>query len=584
MNQFFKFLIASILGVFISLLIMIFIGIGMISSLGKKEKVSIKSNSVLELKLNYPISERSANDGLGELELPGFPKMAGLGLNDILLNIEKAKNDANIKGIYLNISIVSAGFAQCKEIRDKLTDFKSAGKFVVAYSEVYTQKAYYLASVADKVYMNPAGMFEFVGLSANYTFYKNALDKLGIEPQIIKVGTFKSAVEPYILDKMSEPSKLQTREYLGDIYKQFLTEIGESRNLTTDQLHSFANNLEITGPNAAMEKGLVDFLTYEDQVDDTLKMMSEISGKLNIVKISKYNKVPAPIEKLEKNKIAVIYANGAIMSGSGDNETIGSVTLVEAIRDAHEDNNVKAIVLRINSPGGSALASEVIWRELMLAKAKKPVIASMSSVAASGGYYIACASDYIMALPNTITGSIGVFGVIPNTKKFFNDKIGITFDGVKTADHADMISLTRPMTPEEKAFIQTSVNQTYDIFTQRVADARGMSQADVKLIGEGRVYSGTKALEINLVDELGGIKEAIAMAAKKADIENYRIKELPVQKDPLEEILAQLSQASISAPLAKLIGDRAVSELKTLKEFSEMTGIQARIPYSISIN
>ncbi|MFT6849270.1 MAG: protease-4 [Sphingobacteriales bacterium] len=584
MNQFFKFLIASILGVFISLLILIFIGIGMISSVGQKEKVTIKPNSILELRLNYPITERSANDGLGELELPGFPKMAGLGLNDILQNIEKAKTDENIKGIYLNISIVSAGFAQCKEIRNKLTEFKTAGKFVLAYSEVYTQKAYYLASVADKIYLNPAGMFEFVGLSANYTFYKNALDKLGIEPQIIKVGTFKSAVEPYILDKMSEPSKLQTREYLGDIYSQFLTDIGESRNLPSTQLHSYANNLEITGPGAAADKGLVDYLTYEDQVDDTLKIMSGVIGKLNLVKISKYNKVPAPIEKLEKNKIAVIYASGAIMSGSGENETIGSVTMVKAIKDAHEDDNVKAIVLRINSPGGSALASEVIWRELMLAKAKKPVIASMSSVAASGGYYIACAADYIIALPNTITGSIGVFGVIPNTKKFFNDKVGITFDGVKTADHADMISLTRPMTPEERAFMQTNVNHTYDIFTQRVADARGISQADVKLIGEGRVYSGSKALEINLVDELGGIKEAIVMAAKKAGIENFRIKELPVQKDALEEILSQLSQASIKAPLAKLIGEKATEELKTLKEFSQMSGIQARLPYSISIN
>jgi protease-4 len=456
-----------------------------------------------------------------------------------LANIKKAKTDANIKGIFLDESYMLSGQGTTEEIRNALIDFKKSGKFIVAYAEVYTKGFYYLASVADKVYINPKGIFEFDGFSSQVTFLKGALDKLGIEAQVIKVGTFKSAVEPLVLTKMSDANRLQVTSYLGSLYDHFLSGISKSRGINKDSLFNYANEMRIKQPEDALKYKLVDGLKYKDELIAELKSRLDVKAKNDIksVELSEYTKSTSDDTKqVSTNRIAVIYASGDIASGDGDDNSIGSETTSKALRKVRLDDKIKAVVLRVNSPGGSSLASDVIWREVMLTKKVKPIIVSMGDVAASGGYYISCAADSIFAEPNTITGSIGIFAILPNMQKLFNDKLGVTFDGVKTGQYADLGNTSRPLTPAEKAILQNQINRGYDDFTKAVAAGRHKTQAYINSIGQGRVWTGAQALKIGLVDRLGNIDDAVKSAAKKAKLKDYRLVAYPEQKSVLDKL------------------------------------------------
>lgn len=588
MKDFFKFVFASMIGFILSFFVVFLIVIAlitaMISSAGTEGKVSIASNSVLHLSLDYPIKERTDKNPFAELDLFGLESKKMIGLNDILTNIKSAKNDNRIKGIYLDVSSINSGMATIEEVRNALIDFKKSKKFIIAYSEVYSQGAYYLASVADKIYLNPEGMVDFRGLSSEIVFFKGALEKLDIEAQIIKVGTYKSAVEPFILDKMSEPNRQQVSSFLGSMYDHLLSEISKSRKISKEELFSIADSAKIRSPKDALAFKMVDGLKFKDEVLDELKKLTSVDKNkdLKSVSIENYSESEDVKEEPSKNRIAVIYANGEITGGEGDDETIGSERISRAIRKARTDDKVKAIVLRINSPGGSALASDVIWRETILAKKSKPLIVSMGDLAASGGYYIACAADSIFAQSNTITGSIGVFGIIPNMQKFFNNKLGITFDGVKTGKFADLGSISRPLTDGEKMIIQLEVNKTYDTFTKKVAEGRKKNQKYIDSIGQGRVWSGTEALKIGLVDKIGNINDAIVSAAKKAKIEDYKIVEYPSQIDPLEALFDKSTDKIKSYFVKHELGDNYIY-YEQMKSALKLSGVQARIPYAIQI-
>ncbi len=588
MKEFFKFVFASMIGVILSFFVLfifvIVIITAIVASAGSEGKVAVSANSIMHISLDYPISERTDKNPLAAFNFMGFEGKKTLGLNEILAGIEAAKTDQNIKGIYLDASSISSGFATIEEIRNALLDFKKSGKFVLAYSEVYTQGAYYLATAADKIYLNPEGMVDFRGLSSQSIFFKGALDKLGIEAQIIKVGTYKSAVEPFILEKMSEPNRLQVTSFLGSLYDHFLSNISESRKISKAALFSIADSAKIRNPKDAVTFKMIDGLLYKDQVLDELKSRAGIEKKKDVksVTIEEYASNGEKDKTSSGNRIAVVYANGEIISGEGNDETIGSERISRAIRKARTDNKVKAVVLRVNSPGGSALASDVIWREVLLTKKIKPVIVSMGDVAASGGYYIACAADSIFAQPNTITGSIGVFGIVPNMQKFFNDKLGITFDGVKTGRFADLGNVSRPLTDAEKMILQQEVNKTYNTFTRKVADGRKRSQAYVDSIGQGRVWSGTEALQNGLVDRLGDIDDAIASAAKKAKLKDYKIVSYPVQVDPFKSLFDN-SADKVRIYFAKReMGDN-FTYYDQLKSALSISGVQTRMPYTITI-
>jgi len=588
MKDFFKFVFASMLGFilsfFVVFLLLIVLITAVVSSAGSDGKVTVASNSVLHVSLDYPINERTDKNPFAELSFLGFENKKKLGLNEILKGIEEAKSDDRIKGIYLDASSLASGMATMEEIRNALLDFKKSGKFIIAYSEVYSQGAYYLATAADKIYLNPEGMIDFRGLSSEIMFFKGALEKLDIEAQIIKVGTYKSAVEPFILDKMSEPNKQQVTSFLGSMYDHFLSEISKSRKIPKNTLFSLADSAKIRDPKDALIFKMVDGLKYKDEVLDELKKLTKIDKKKEIKSVSLEEYAPEEGEKEEssQNRIAVIYANGEIMSGEGNDETIGSERISRAIRKARTDDKIKAIVLRINSPGGSALASDVIWRETVLAKKSKPVIVSMGDLAASGGYYIACAADSIFAQPNTITGSIGVFGIIPNMEKFFNNKLGITFDGVKTGKFADLGTVSRPLTDSERMIIQLEVNKTYDTFTKKVADGRKKSQSYIDSIGQGRVWSGTEALQRGLVDRLGNIDDAVASAAKKAKIKDFKIVNYPAQVDPIKSLFDNSADKVKAYFVKRELGDNFIY-YEQMRSALNLSGVQARIPYNIQI-
>jgi protease-4 len=581
MKQFFKFVLASMVGFLIISVILIFVIIGLI--------VSASSEKTVEVEPNYPITERTPDNPLSGLGFLGLDGDKSIGLNDILANIKKAKTDDNIKGIFLDESDVTPGEATSEEIRNALIDFKKSGKFIVAYSEIYTQGFYYLASVADKVYINPKGIFLFHGFSQQVTFLKGALDKLGIEAQIIKVGTYKSAVEPYFLTKMSDANRLQVNSYLGSLYDHFLTGISESRNISKDTLFNYANELKIRFPEDALKYKLVDGLKYKDEVLDDLKQRTGIGFKddLKSVELGDYTKSGPEnnnSKKESKNRIAIVYASGEINGSDGDDNTIGSERISKALRQVRLDDKVKAVVFRVNSPGGSSLASDVIWREVMLTKKVKPIIVSMGDYAASGGYYISCAADSIFAEPNTITGSIGIFAILPNMQKFFNDKLGITFDGVKTGKYADLGDISRPLTPEEKAILQNEVDHGYDDFTKAVADGRHKTQAYVNSIGQGRVWTGEQAIKLGLVDRLGNINDAVKSAAKEAKLKNYKLVSYPEQKSFLNKFGLGLSAEMKTHFIKSELGDN-------FKYYEQIKGVtqlmrtpQARLPYDIVIN
>ena len=589
MKEFFKFVFASMVGVilsfFVIFLLLIIMVTAIVSSAGSDRKADLSANTVLHLSLNTPITERTDKNPLGNLDFMGFSGQKSIGLNDILANIRDSKTNDNIKGIYLDLTSIPAGFASTEEIRNALIDFKKSKKFLIAYSEVYSQNAYYLASVADKIYLNPEGIVDFRGLSSEITFLKGALEKLDIEAQVIKVGTYKSAVEPFILDKMSDANRKQVTSFLGSLYDHMLTQVSKSRKIPKDSLFAIANNARVRNAGDALNLKMVDGLKYKDQVLDEFKSLTDVKPEkdLKSVSIADY-----PLKQKEgssessSNRIALVYANGEITGGEGSDEVIGSDRISRAIRKARTDDKVKAVVLRINSPGGSALASDVIWREVVLTKKVKPIIVSMGDVAASGGYYIACAADSIYAQPNTITGSIGVFGIIPNMKNFFNNKLGITFDGVKTGQYADLGTVSRPLTESERQIIQNEVNKIYSGFTQKVATGRKKSQSYIDSIGQGRVWSGTEALNNGLVDKLGNINDAIASAAKKAKLKDYKIVEYPSQIDPLQSLFNDTGDKVRTYFTKRELGEN-YTYYQQVKYVLNLSGIQARMPYNISI-
>ncbi|MBL7921460.1 MAG: signal peptide peptidase SppA [Bacteroidia bacterium] len=589
MKQFFGAFFGSILGIIIATVLAVVMIIGAVkASFGSNTKdedevSTVKTNSVLKLDLEGQIQDREKENPLKEFgDLGPLTAEGAYGLNVLIDKIQKAKTDDKIKGIYLYSKHLEAGFATTQELRNALEDFKKSGKFIYSYAEFYGQKEYYLASVANKVFLNPQGDLDWKGLSMSIMFFKNAFEKLGVDVQVFRHGKFKSAVEPFLLDKMSASNRLQSETFLNSIWSTMLQNISKDRKMSVEELNRMANNLEIKFPEDAVGK-LVDATYYEDEVLTEIKKKVGVAekDKLNLVDIDKYDPKDKKTEGKDVKKIAVIYASGSINSGNGGDDEIGSDALAKTIKDARLDDKVKAIVLRVNSPGGSALASDVIWREVVLAKKAKPVIVSMGNLAASGGYYISCAADRIFAQPNTITGSIGVFGMIPNIQKALDQKLGITVDTVNTNLHSDVGGPLRGVSATEYEYIQSGVERVYDVFTKRVAEGRKMSQADVDSIGQGRVWTGADALKINLVDEMGGLNDAIAYAAKKAKVTDYKLVELPKQKSPFDFLTKKENE--IEAHFVKKNLGISYTYFKQLQKLASLQGIQARLPFEMLV-
>jgi protease-4 len=588
MKQFFKFMLASMAGFFLTMIVLFFFFAILIASLltfTKKEEVVVKPKTVLHLTLKEAIPERSQASpfSFSETRLFSTSNVPGLlETNDLL---KRASEDDNIRGILLDLSEIGSGMATMEEVRNALLKFKESGKFVVAYGEVYSQKAYYLATTADIICLNPEGALDFRGMAGELVFIKGLLGKLDINPQIIRHGKYKSAIEPLIRDRMSEANKEQTLAYINSLWMHISDGISKARNIDPARLQVIADSLLIQTPEDALNYHFVDRVIFKDQLIDLLKEKLEIgkNDKIEMMKLERYKDAPAKtFKKRAKEKVAVIYAVGSIGDGEGSDESIGSERISKAIRKARTDSTVKAIVFRVNSPGGSALASDVILREIKLARDIKPVVVSMGDYAASGGYYIACAADTILANPTTLTGSIGVFGVIPDFSKFFNNKLGVTFDVVKTNKHADYISVTRPMTPYEEKVITNDVERIYKVFVNHVSEGRSMPEALVDSLGQGRVWSGTDGVKTGLVDLTGGLQDAINIAANMAKLEDYRIMSLPEQKDPFTQIIDELTGKPSETRLKKELG-LLYPYMKELQSLSGLKGVQARLPFILNI-
>lgn len=590
MKTFFKTVFATMLGctfsfILLIVLILIFVfGSAIFSS--SDQKVTLTEKTILHITLDHPVMERSTKNPLKELDFMSMKANKPLGLNEIIAAINAAAEDPKISAIFIEPAAFNIGFASLEEIRTALLSFKKSGKPIIAYGEIFTQKSYYLASVADKIYLNPQGIFDFRGMAAELYFLKGTLDMLDVDAQIIRHGKYKSAVEPFTLDKMSDANREQYLAFLNSEWQYYLETLSAARNIEIPLLQAYADSLSVRNPQDALNLNFVDGLVYKDSVLNVLKTASGQTvniDALESISLYKYAKsVASQSKKFHDNKIAVIYAVGEIGGGEGDDETIGSEKISRTIRIARLDENVKAIVIRVNSPGGSALASEVIWREVQLASQAKPVVVSMGDVAASGGYYIACAATKIVAQPNTITGSIGVFGVIFNMGDFFKNKLGVTFDVVKTNEYADMPTVTRPLTDFERSVVQQSVEEIYDTFLQRVADGRNMTAAQVDSIAQGRIWSGTDAVRLGLVDQTGGLLDAIELAAQLAGLDEYQIMELPIQKEFLEELLNDMMGNKLSTWIAQRF-IKAYPFLRSLEPVRNQDPFMTRLPYDIVI-
>lgn len=587
--KFFKYVLATIVGLFtfFGILFVALLLIGTIASAFSKGSDALKPNTVIYASFGNEIIEKADKSPFGNFDPVTFQAKKKDGLNDLLAGIEAAKEDSNVSGIFLELKSIPAGFASVEALRNQLIDFKESGKFVMTYGEMYSQQAYYLASVADSVLLNPKGIIDLRGFGSEQMFFKGALDKLEIEPQVFRVGGFKSAVEPFTLTKMSDENRMQVKEFLSDFYSIFLSGISEQRGVAVTELNDIADELKVRKAGDALTYNLVDKLVYKNEALDILKerIGLEAKDKINTKSLSSYsvNKAGKVKKSKGKDRIAVVYAFGSIVDGPGKNGTIGSYDYEKIIRKVREKDNVKAIVLRVNSGGGSALASEVIWNEMETAKANGiPVVVSMGDLAASGGYYIACNSDYIFAEENTITGSIGVFGLLPNMKGFFNNKLGITFDTAKTTEFADLASPSRAVNAAERLIIQEGVDDIYDTFLNRVATGRSMTKDAVHEVAQGRVWSGIKAKQLGLVDEIGDLDAAIEKAAELADLEAYRVSNYPASEDPLTKFMKDL-QGQTKQNLIKEELGAYYTYYKQIKEVMEMEGIQMRIPYEFVI-
>ena len=582
MGSFFKMFFASLLAFVVFCFIIFFLLFAVIGSLASKDKPEIADKSVLVIDLGKHFNERKQSDPIaalsGDDETPG--------LYDLVRMIQHARTDDDIAGIFIEANNNANGFGASNEIRNALLQFKSSKKFVIAHGDVMNQGAYFVANVADRVYVNPVGGFDWSGFNVSLAFLKGTLEKLQIEPQIFYAGKFKSATEPFRATEMTPENELQTKEWLNDLYSYFLLTTAEARKLDTTTLHELANTAAIQTPQQAVQHKLIDGVKYDDEVKTELKNLLKIDkyAKLHLVSPGTYSEA-INFRRTGKDRIAVIYAEGDIVDGDGENDNIGGDKFAGLVRKARLDKSVKAIVLRVNSGGGSALASEKIWRELEMAQAdKKPVVVSFGDVAASGGYYIACGADSIFAQPNTITGSIGVFGIIPNMKGFFNNKLGITFDGVKTAEYADAGAVYRPLNEKEKAIIQNSVDRIYLQFKQRVADGRKKDINYIDSIAQGRVWSGEDALRLGLVDRLGTLDHAIQAAAKLANTSDYRLREYPESKSWLNQLFGKEKQTP-AALMRQQLGEenyRIYQEFLRIRQMSN--SVQAKLPFQFIIH
>jgi protease-4 len=582
MRSFFKIFFASFLSLVIFSLICLFLFIAFVTALASKDKPEVPSKSVLVINLSQNFHEKKQDNPLsvvsGESDVPG--------LYDVIRLIDYAKTDNDISGIYIEADANANGFASSNEIRNALIDFKSSKKFIIAHGDMMTQGAYFIANVADKIYVNPAGDLDWKGFAISLVFIKDLLDKLDIQPQIFYAGKYKSATEIFRTNQMTPENKLQTKEWLGDMYNYFLVQTSKARGIDTATLHQLANNASIQTPQDAVNNKLIDAAKYDDEIKAELKRRLGIgkTDRLNLIDIAKYNEA-INTRKYAKDRIAVIYAEGDIVDGQGANDNIGGERFRALIRKARLDNSVKAIVMRVNSGGGSALASEIIWRELQMAREdKKPVIVSFGDVAASGGYYISCGADSIFSSPNTITGSIGVFGVIPNMGAFFKNKLGITFDGVKTAPYADGPNIYRPMNDAEKKLAQSGVDRIYMQFKQRVAEGRKKDVNYIDSIAQGRVWSGEDALQLGLVDRVGSLQDAINCAARMTKLDKYGLKEYPESGNWLQNLLHKQKNEP-SAMIREQLGEEQFKIYNELMRVKEMTkSAQARLPYQFFIH
>lgn len=589
MKNFLSSLLATLTGLVIMTVLVFLILMGIVAASTSKDPVEVKENSLLLAKFNAQIIDRTNDDPFANLFSGNFMYDQTMGLNQILKDIEKAKTDDNIEGIFMNLGAVSAGIATLGEIREALEDFKESGKFIYAYSNAYTQRSYYLASVADSVFMAPEGMFLFNGMSAQVMFYKKALEKVGVEMQVIRHGSYKGAVEPFLRDDLSEENREQIESYVGAMWEKIIEDISESRGMSAEKLNQIADEVASIDSDKLVETGMIDGLIYYDEM---LSLMKEKMGvdeedDLEAVSLKQYKDAPMKEKKeYSKDKIAVIYAMGSVVDGDAGEGYIGGNRISKAIRKARRDKSVKAIVFRINSGGGSGSASDVIHREVMLAAKEKVVVASMGDVAASGGYYIAAPADTILAGPATITGSIGVFGLFPNVQKLMNDKLGISTDVVLTNENANLLSAFDPLDPEERVIIQKMIDDFYINFVNIVADGRGKSYEEIDAIAGGRVWAGSNALELGLIDMYGGLNKSIEVAAEMAGLENYRIQSLPALEDPMTAIMKQLTGGSMvrtNRILQRELGEE-YRHYKKIQEIRNMQGIQAIMPYEIEVH
>lgn len=587
MNNFLKYMLATMAGIIALQIIgffffLIFVSIAAAGSDAPK----LKDNTVLLAKFDKPVVDRFDDNPMSQFLSGNFTSEGAMGLDQILKDIEKAKSDEKISGIFLRLSVVPMGWASLEEVRDALVDFKESGKFIIAHSEIYSNKSYYLASIADSVYLTPTGNFGVAGLAAQVMFYKRAMEKFGVDMQVIRHGEFKSAVEPYLAEEMSPENREQMTALVSSLWKQVGSGISATREFSLEDFNRHIDDLSGFLDEDALEIGLIDGLKYYDEILDELREKTGLDEDDDIpsISLSQYAEVEST-DKLEatRNKIAVVYASGRITSGNVGEGMIGSERISKAIRKARMDKNVKAIVLRVNSPGGGTIPSEVIYREVKLAAEEKPVVASFGNIAGSGGYYIACPADTIIASETTITGSIGVYSTIPNFKELMNEKIGITTDVVKTNEHADLGNLFEPLDPDEILLVEKFVEKTYTEFVNRVAEGRDMSFEEVDAIAGGRIWSGADALDIGLIDMLGGLEKSIEVAAEMAGLENYRISSRPELDDPFTALMKQLTGEVKAKIIQKELGESYLI-YKKIEEIKDTEGMQSLMPYTIHIH
>lgn len=591
MKQFFKFMFASFAGTILTIIVIFLLFAGMIASLvamSGDEEVKVKDHSILHIVWNTEIKDRSSDNPMEGFDFATMKSKKPIGLYDILNNIEKASNDSRIDGIFLDMETIPAGLATSEEIRNKLLEFKESGKFIVSYANGYDQKAYYLASLSDEIYLNAEGMILFKGLSAQLMFFKGLLNKLDIDMQIVRGpnNKYKSAVEPLMLDHVSDANREQMQVLLNSVWGKFISAISDSRGISIDELTTIADKLELTTAQKAVDYKFVDGAVYRDEVISILKKKTgkEDDEKLNSVSFGKYSNAKLKDKKgLKRNQIAIVFAEGSIVQGKSGDGTMGSATISKAISEARKDKKVKAIVLRVNSPGGDALASEIIRREVELAGNDMPIIVSMGNLAASGGYWISTNADYIFAQPTTITGSIGVFGIIPNLEGMMSN-IGINIDNIMTNENSDFIDVMKPLSPYQHAKLNEVITKIYTDFTELVARTRNLDVTYVDSIAKGRVWAGVDALGIGLIDEFGGLEDAIAYAAEKAELgDDYRVTTYPKRKDFMVQLIEELTGQTRQTIIKQELGEYYTyyQKMQTLKT---MKGVQARMPFFLEIN